>query len=58
MFALTLQNILIWSVVLTIVFMVIGSFWNHFKRFLKIWVVIVVVLVCLKLAADAGWISI
>ena len=35
----------------------IGSIWRLVKRFLKIWFVIVALLVCFKLAADAGWIQ-
>lgn len=58
MFTLNWQNILIWSAVLTVVFLVIASFWSHFKRFLKIWLIVLVLLGCLKLAADAGWIRI
>lgn len=53
----TWQNLIIWSVVLALAFFLLGGLLKLLKRFIKVWFFILVILVCLKLAADAGWIA-
>lgn len=54
--ALTWVNLIILSAVIAVVLILIGKFWNLIKRFLQVWLFVVIILVAVKLALDAGWI--
>ena len=50
-------TLLIWAAVLTLAFMLLGMLWGIVKKFIKIWLIFVIVLVAVKLMHDAGWIA-
>ena len=58
MFVLTWQNILIWSVVITVVVLLFGSIARLLKRFVKFWFTVFCLLVVFKIAVDAGWLNV
>ena len=55
MLEMTWQNLLIWAAVIALALMVLGTAWRLAKVFIKIWLVIMVFLVVIKVAADQGW---
>ena len=57
MFVLTWQNLIIWSVVITVALLVLGGVWKMMKKFIKFWLMVVCLLVVIKLMMDAGWLA-
>ncbi len=49
-------TLLIWSAIITGGLILLSAVWNLLKRFLKIWFVVLILLLGLKLAFDQGWI--
>jgi len=52
---MTWMNLIIAAVIVTIVLLLLGTIWRILMKFIKLWLVVLVILVCLKLVTDAGW---
>jgi hypothetical protein len=51
------ENVLIWSFVLALVLLILGHLLRLLRKFIKFWIFAAILIIGLKLAADAGWIT-
>ncbi len=52
-----LIGILIWATVITAAIFAVGLIFKALKRFLKIWIVVVLLLIAYSLMRQQGWIA-